>query len=478
MIYISFHNLMKYFALTSIIAVFLLLYSNGIQAQTSALTSFQQLGRSIFKELIEINTTYSTGSTTVAANAMSKRLKAAGFSDKEIIITGPGKNDKNLIVKMKGTGQKQPILLLAHLDVVEARREDWSFDPFKFLEQDGFFYGRGTIDIKDGAAILVACFIRMKQEHFIPDRDLILALTSGEESDPEFNGVEWLLKNHRSMIEAEFCINMDAGDPHIIKGKRMYRTVSASEKGYLNFNLEVKNSGGHSGIPVKENAIYRLAEGLIKLSKYDFPVHLDEVTKSYFEKMSLIETGQLATDMKTIASNPKDSAAIQRLSTTPYYNALMRTTCVVTMLQAGHAENALPQTANAVINCRVLPGVSEKEIKKIITEVLDDSLILVSTLTSLGNNPASPLKPEVMKIIENVTYKMWPGIPIIPIMEYGGTDGSSLRSVGISTYGISGVFIDIEDIRAHGKDERVGVKEFYDGLEYEYQLIKSFSVMY
>jgi acetylornithine deacetylase/succinyl-diaminopimelate desuccinylase-like protein len=436
------------------------------------------LARSIFKELIEINTTHSTGSTTVASNAISKRLKAAGFSDDEIIISGPGLNDQNLIVRMKGSSQKPPILLLAHLDVVEARREDWSFDPFQFLEQDGYFYGRGTMDIKDGAAILVACFIRMKEERFIPDRDLILALTAGEEGGPEFSGVEWLLKNHRSMIEAEFCINMDAGDPHIIRGKRMYRTVSASEKGYLNFNLEVKNSGGHSSIPVKENAIYTLAKGLIKLSNYDFPVHLDEVTKSYFEKMSLIEKGQLAADMKTIVANPEDATVILRLSSIPFYNALIRTTCVATMLQAGHAENALPQTAKAVINCRVLPGESEIEIKKTILEVLDDSLIIVSTLTSLGDNPASPLKPEVMQIIENVTYKMWPGIPIVPIMETGGTDGSSLRSAGIPTYGISGVFIDIEDIRAHGKDERIGVKEFYDGLEYEYQLIKSFSTLY
>jgi acetylornithine deacetylase/succinyl-diaminopimelate desuccinylase-like protein len=436
------------------------------------------LARSIFKELIEINTTHSTGSTTVASNAISKRLKAAGFSDDEIIISGPGLNDQNLIVRMKGSSQKPPILLLAHLDVVEARREDWSFDPFQFLEQDGYFYGRGTMDIKDGAAILVACFIRMKEERFIPDRDLILALTAGEEGGPEFSGVEWLLKNHRSMIEAEFCINMDAGDPHIIRGKRMYRTVSASEKGYLNFNLEVKNSGGHSSIPVKENAIYTLAKGLIKLSNYDFPVHLDEVTKSYFEKMSLIEKGQLAADMKTIAANPEDATVILRLSSIPFYNALIRTTCVATMLQAGHAENALPQTAKAVINCRVLPGESEIEIKKTILEVLDDSLIIVSTLTSLGDNPASPLKPEVMQIIENVTYKMWPGIPIVPIMETGGTDGSSLRSAGIPTYGIAGVFIDIEDIRAHGKDERIGVKEFYDGLEYEYQLIKSFSTLY
>jgi acetylornithine deacetylase/succinyl-diaminopimelate desuccinylase-like protein len=436
------------------------------------------LARSIFKELIEINTTHSTGSTTVASNAISKRLKAAGFSDDEIIISGPGLNDQNLIVRMKGSSQKPPILLLAHLDVVEARREDWSFDPFQFLEQDGYFYGRGTMDIKDGAAILVACFIRMKEERFIPDRDLILALTAGEEGGPEFSGVEWLLKNHRSMIEAEFCINMDAGDPHIIRGKRMYRTVSASEKGYLNFNLEVKNSGGHSSIPVKENAIYTLAKGLIKLSNYDFPVHLDEVTKSYFEKMSLIEKGQLAADMKTIVANPEDATVILRLSSIPFYNALIRTTCVATMLQAGHAENALPQTAKAVINCRVLPGESEIEIKKTILEVLDDSLIIVSTLTSLGDNPASPLKPEVMQIIENVTYKMWPGIPIVPIMETGGTDGSSLRSAGIPTYGIAGVFIDIEDIRAHGKDERIGVKEFYDGLEYEYQLIKSFSTLY
>lgn len=449
--------------------------SNQLHGQSFKISPNQQLARSIFKELIEINTTHTSGNTTLAANAIVKRLKAAGFLDKDIHVIGPGLRNQNLIVRIHGTGKKSPILLLAHLDVVEAQREDWSVDPFKFLERDGYFYGRGTMDIKDGAAILVASFIRMRQEHFIPDRDLILALTAGEEGGAEYNGVEWLLKNHRSMIDAGFCINMDAGDPQIIKGKRMLRTVQASEKGYLNFNLEVKNSGGHSSMPVKDNAIYRLAEGLTRIAKYDFPVRLNEVTRTYFEKMSLFEKGQLAADMKTVALNPEDTAAILRLSVSPYYNALMRTTCVVTMVQGGHAENALPQTAKAIVNCRVLPGVSEADIQKIITEVLADSQIIVSIMTSLNNNPASPLTSELIKTVEDVTAKLWPGITVVPVMETGATDGSLLRSAGVPTYGISGVFIDVNDNRTHGKDERVGVKEFYDGLEYIYQLIKTFS---
>lgn len=453
----------------------LALASTQLYGQSIKISSDQQSARSIFKELIEINTTHTFGNTTVAANAIVKRLKAAGFPDKDIQVIGPDLKNQNLIVRMRGTGKMPPILLLAHLDVVEARREDWSVDPFKFIEKDGYFYGRGTMDIKDGAAILVASFIRMRQEHFTPDRDLILALTAGEEGGEVYDGVEWLLKNHRSIIDAEFCINMDAGDPQIIKGKRLLRTVQASEKSFLNFKLEVKNSGGHSSMPSKDNAIYRLADGLTRLAKYDFPVQINEVTRSYFEKMSLFEEGQLAADMKTIARNPMDTAASLRLSASPYYNALMRTTCVVTMVEGGHAENALPQIAKAVVNCRVLPGVPEAAVLKTITEVLADSQINTSVMTSLNNNPASPLTPELMKTVEEVTAKLWPGITVVPIMEIGATDGALLRSAGIPTYGISGVFLDVNDNRAHGKDERVGVKEFYDGFEYIFQLIKSFT---
>ena len=467
------HKIIKQ-SLTIALLVFTLMFQQAYP-QTLTLSTEQQLARSIFKELVEINTTNSSGNTTIAANAIAKRLKVAGFEEKDIKVIGPKLRNRNLVVRLRGSGEKPPILFLAHLDVVEARREDWSFDPFKFLEHDGYFYGRGTQDVKDGVAILVASFIKMKKEHFKPDRDLILALTAGEEGGSDYNGIEWLLKYHRSLIDASFCINMELGDPQIKNGKRILRPVQASEKGYMNLSLEVKNRGGHSSLPVKDNAIYRLADGLTRLAKYDFPVQLNEVTRAYFERMSLLENGQMAADMKTVAGNHTDSAALLRLASSPYYNALMRTTCVATLLKAGHAENALPQSAKAIVNCRVLPGQLATDIKQAIIDVLVDNQIEVSIMWSSDNNPASPLFPELMQKVEQVTAKCWPGIFVIPVMEVGATDGLFLRSAGIPTYGISGVFIDVDDNRIHGKDERVGVKEFYDGLEYIYQLIKSFS---
>jgi acetylornithine deacetylase/succinyl-diaminopimelate desuccinylase-like protein len=330
------------------------------------------------------------------------------------------------------------------------------------------------MDIKDGAAILVAEFIRLKKEGYKPGGDFILALTCGEESGGDYNGVEWLLKNHRDLIDADFCINMDAGDPQIKDGKRINRTVQASEKGVLDFSLEVKNPGGHSSLPSKDNAIYHLADGLAKLELFDFPARLNEVTKAYFGKMASLEKGQPSLDMKAVSENPLDTAAISRLSVSPYYNALIRTTCVATMLEGGHAMNALPQSAKAIVNCRVMPGSTQDEIQNTIVQILGDNRIVVKAMNQLMDNPASPLKPELMQKVETVTEKLWPGVLVLPVMEVGATDGIYLRGAGIPTYGISGVFIDVDDVRAHGRDERIGVKEFYDGLEYEYKLIKAF----
>jgi acetylornithine deacetylase/succinyl-diaminopimelate desuccinylase-like protein len=443
--------------------------------QNSQLTPHQQLAREIFKELIEIDTTPGSGDTTIAAEAVARRLKAAGFPKNDVLVIGPHPRNRNLVARLRGTGARPPMLLLAHLDVVEARREDWSVDPFKFLERDGYFYGRGTMDIKNGAAILIADLIRLKQENFKPDRDLILALTAGEEGGSEYNGVDWLLNQQRALIDAAYCINMDSGDPQIKNGQRILRPVQASEKVYLDFQLEVKNPGGHSSLPTKDNAIYRLAGGLGRLSRFDFPVKLNEVTRTYFERMSRIEKGPAAAHMKAIAQNPADEAAISRLAESPYYNALMRTTCVATMLAGGHAPNALPQTARATVNCRVLPGESPAEVQQTIVKVLADNQIAVSLLTDGGASPPSPLQPEVMQAIEQTTAKLWPSVPVVPVMETGATDGLLLRKSGIPTYGVSGVFIDVEDVRAHGKDERIGVKEYFDGLEYVYHLIKTLS---
>jgi acetylornithine deacetylase/succinyl-diaminopimelate desuccinylase-like protein len=444
-------------------------------AQSKELTPNEALARSIFKELIEINTVHSTGNTTIAAEAMAKRLIEAGYAEKDIQIVGPEAVNRNPVVRLHGSGKRPPLLMLSHLDVVEARRSDWTMDPFKLTEQDGWFYGRGTLDIKDGSAILVANFIRMKKEGYVPDRDLILALTAEEEGRGEYNGVEWLVKNQRALIDAEYCINMDAGDPQEKKGKRINRTVQLAEKGVLNLILEVKNKGGHGSLPEKDNAIYRLADGLVKMQGYEFPVQFSEITRSYFNKMSGFESGQLAEDMKSVSQNTPDPVAIKRLSAYPYYNALMRSTCVATMLDAGHAVNALPQSAKAIVNCRILPGIPQDEILKELRVLLADSQIVVNVMDGLLKNPPSPYNAAFLKTVEGVTEKLWPGIPVITVMDVGASDGIYLRGGGIPTYGISGVSIDMDDNRAHGKDERIGVIEFYDGLEYIYAIMKAFS---
>ncbi len=405
---------------------------------------------------------------------MAARLKSAGFPPEDVLVIGPSPRNRNLVARLRGGG-RAPLLLLAHLDVVEARREDWSFDPFKLTERDGYFYGRGAMDVKDGAAILIANLIRLKQEGFKPDRDLIVALTAGEEAGAEYNGVEWLLNNHRDLIDAAYCVNLDAGDPQIKNGRRVLRAVQVSEKVYLEFRLEVKSAGRHSSLPTKDNAIYRLSAALARLAKFEFPARLDEVVRTYFERMSRIEKGRLAADLREVARNPAAVAAISRLAESPYFNAMMRATCVATQIEGGHAPNALPQIARATVNCRLLPGQSPAEARRTLIGVLADEKITVSLAADTLPSPPSPLIPEVMRAIEKTTARLWPGVPVVPVMETGFTDGLFLRRAGIPTYGVSGVFIDIDDVRAHGRDERIGVKEFYDGAEYLYQLIKTLS---
>jgi acetylornithine deacetylase/succinyl-diaminopimelate desuccinylase-like protein len=441
------------------------------QASTS---SHQQLARDIFRELIEINTTDSSGDVTKAAEAVASRLRAAGFTASELQVLGPNARKGNLVARLHGSGTAKPILLLAHLDVVEARREDWSFDPFIFLERDGYFYGRGTNDIKSGAAVLAANFIRLKQEGFKPSRDLILALTADEEGGG-FNGVSWLLKNHPSLIQAGYCLNTDGGGGEIKNGKNLINELQTSEKVYLSFSLEVRNPGGHSSLPVKENAIYRLAEGLTRLAKFDFPVKLNETTRAYFEKMSRFESGQTARDMMAISQNPPDPQVVARLAAAPYYNALVRTTCVATQVEAGHAENALPQRARAIVNCRMLPEDSPAEVQQTLVRVLADEKIEIAPIGKPRPSPPSPLITEVVEPIEQITADLWPGVQVIPIMSTGATDGLYLRIAGIPTYGVSGLFDDVDDVRAHGKDERISVKSFYDGLEFMCRLVKALS---
>ncbi len=446
----------------------------GTSRQSVALSPERQLAHDIFKELTEINTTDSVGSTTAAAESMAARLRSAGFPAADVQVLGPNPRKGNLVARLRGTGALKPILLLAHLDVVEARREDWTFDPFRFTEKDGYYYGRGTNDIKSGDALLVADLLRLKKEGFTPDRDLIVALTADEEGG-DSNGVDWLLKNHRDLIDAEYCLNTDGGGGELKGGKHLLNELQTSEKVYLSFSLEVLNRGGHSSLPEKDNAIYHLADGLARLARFEFPVRLNETTRAYFQKMAKIESGQDARDMAAITGPIPDPQALARLAETPYYNALMRTTCVATELQAGHAENALPQRARAVVNCRLLPGDLPAEIQKTLVQVLSDDSIKVTRMGEPMPAPLSPLRPEIVAQAERITEELWPGVPVVPVMSTGATDGARLRIAGIPTYGVSGLFDDIDDVRAHGKDERMGIKEFFDGLEFMYQLVKSLS---
>jgi acetylornithine deacetylase/succinyl-diaminopimelate desuccinylase-like protein len=429
-----------------------------------------QLAREIFKELIEINTTDSVGDNTRAAEAMASRFRAAGFPDSDIHVLAPAARKGNLVVRYSAKGAAGPILFLGHLDVVEAKRSDWSFDPFEFREQDGYFYGRGAQDMKGDDAILIATFLRLKREGFQPARDLILALTADEEGGSH-NGVQWLLKEHRELIDAAYCINLDAGGGRTHDRRPRYLSIQSAEKTFLSFKLEVTNPGGHSSLPTKDNAIYHLAEGLARLAKFDFPVRLNEVTHSYFERMSSIEHGQPAEDMKALLRNPGDQAAIARLSASPGYNARLRTTCVATMLSAGHAENALPQTANAVVNCRILPNDTPADVESTLREVLADPQIKVAPMAEVIVSPVSPLDPRVLEAVTASAATPWPGTPILSVMETGATDGKYLRIAGIRTYGASGIFVDDNDIRAHGRDERIAVKSFYDALDFMYGVI-------
>lgn len=451
-------------------------FAGGLLAQSDDATN--KLARDIYKQLIEINTTDSVGSTTVAAEAMAQRLRDAGYAASDVQVIGPNARKGNLVARLRGTGAQKPMLLICHLDVVEARREDWSMDPFQFIEKDGYFYGRGSGDIKDGDAILMTAMIRLKQEGFKPDRDIILALTADEEGGRS-NGVEWLIKNHRDLIDAEFILNPDAGDFELDQGKKLLVGVQAAEKLYQDFDVKVTNPGGHSSLPGKENAIYELADGLTRLEHYQFPFELSEVTREYFKREADIVGGSTGADMKAILKTPPDEAAIARLSESPFYNARMRTTCVATRLEGGHANNALPGMARANVNCRILPGHTPDEVQATLEKVLADPKISVSQITSSGSglrsNPLSTLQPSVMTAVEKVAAEMWPGVPVVPVLDAGASDGAISRAAGFPTYGIPGVFMDVDDDRSHGRDERIRVASFYEGVDFYYRLIKTLS---
>jgi acetylornithine deacetylase/succinyl-diaminopimelate desuccinylase-like protein len=438
------------------------------------------LARGIFEQLVDINTTDSVGSVTAASKAMQQRFLDAGFPASDLYLGGPNDRKENLVVRYHGTGAHPPILIICHEDVVEARRADWTVDPFHFIEKDGYFYGRGTQDMKDADAILVTTFLRLHKEGFHPDRDLILALTADEEGGKS-NGVDWLLKNHPDLIHAAYAFNPDGGGVDLQSGKAVSADVDASEKLYADFQLITTNPGGHSSLPVPDNAIYHLADALQRLQHYTFPFELNAITRAYFEKLSTMEHGQTSADMKAMLASPPDTAATARLSETPEWNATMRTTCVATRLLAGHANNALPGMAQANVNCRILPGHSREEIRQDLIRVIADPKITVNYVDDAGNvYPKAPdakalppvaLKPEVMNPLEKLVAIYWPGTPVIADMADGASDSVYTNAAGIPTYNWSAIELESNDVRAHGRDERLPVNSYWKGVQFWYDFL-------
>jgi acetylornithine deacetylase/succinyl-diaminopimelate desuccinylase-like protein len=466
-----------------IVLAVLFALASSARAQ-SALTAYQSLGRDILRELVETNTTYSAGSTTKAAELLAARFRAAGFAPADVQIVGPDTGsdakDKNLIVRVRGSGKRRPILLIGHLDVVEARRADWVLDPFTLTERDGHFYGRGTLDMKDGAAAWVAALLRMKNEGIVPPGDFILALTAGEEGGGGYVGIEWLLAHRRDLIDADYALNPDAGGGELRDGKPIALVVQAAEKVFHSVRLTVRNPGGHSSLPTKDNAINRLAAALGRVAAYEFPLKTNAVTRAYFARSAALSQGTLAAEMRAVGASdvPDRSAATRLAARSPFYNALLRTTCITTLIEGGHAVNALPQRAQATVNCRILPGEDPTQVERTIRRLVADTAVAVTPADTAIPSPPSPLPPALEATIRSVTASMWGPLPIIPQMETGATDGLYLRNAGMQVYGVTGLFVDpssADDTRAHGLNERIGVKEFYDQLEFTYRLLKALS---
>ena len=445
-------------------------------AQLRPLDQHQKLAREVYKELVEINTVDSVGSVTKAAQAMARRFRAAGFPSRDIqVIIPPGKPTKgNLVVRYRGRGQGKPILLLAHLDVVAALPSDWTIDPFVLTEKDGYFYGRGSGDDKSMASIFVANMLRDRKEGWVPERDVILALTADEEGG-DANGVEWLLAHNRDLIDAAYAIN-EGGGGSLRDGKPFLNSVQAAEKIPVNFTLSSSNRGGHSSVPRPDNSIYQLVDGLAKIARYQFPVQLNDVSRTFFERTAALESPAVAAAMRTIVANPADSAASAVLSRDPRYNSMLRTTCVATRLAGGHAYNALPQTASANVNCRIVPTQTPDEVRATIARIVGDTGIHIASTVPIRERSGaapSPLTAELMDPVTAITHDMFgASIPVIPVMSTGATDGRFLRASGIPTYGVSGLFSDPSDARAHGRDERMLVKSYFDGLEFLHRLVR------
>ncbi len=433
----------------------------------------RQLAREIYKEMIEVKSGFTTGATTPIAQSVAARFKAAGFADSDIFVGGAIPSKHNVVVRYRGTGARKPMLLLAHIDVVEAKREDWSFDPFVFEEKDGYFYGRGTTDDKAQAAVWTATLLRLKRENFRPDRDLILALTADEEGGGPYNGVDWLLKNHRELIDSEFALNEGARGM-MVDGKRVEHHIGLAEKQFLNLRWEVRNKGGHSARPVRDNAIYHLARALDRLADFGFDFQLNEITREYFRQAAKTTPGALGADMTRVAEGDREAMRRVAAASAPL-NAMLRTTCVATQLEGGHASNALPQLAAANVNCRLLPDDTVENVIARLNNLIGDSEVKISVASYEGASPASPMRPDILKAFTRISDTMWPGVITVPNMAVGGTDGRYLRIAGIPTYGVQGFFQDRDDVRAHGRDERMMVRSFYEGQTFLYEFVKALS---
>ena len=456
-------------------AAALALLATGAQAQIGAKTPEQQRFYTIYKELVEINTTNSVGNNTEAAQAMQKRLAEDGIPADAMQIFEPFPKKGNLVVKYKGTGKGKPLLLMAHIDVVEAKREDWKSDPFKLKEDDGYFTARGSSDDKAMAAAFVSILGQLKREGFTPSRDIVLTLTADEEQgDVPSNGAFWLINNQRPLIDAEYGINEGAGG-QLENGKPVLNRIQVAEKMYATYKVEATDKGGHSSVPTSTNPVYALSESLGKLGAYHFPVKLADVTKTYFARSAGFAKGQQADDMKAVAGGNPSPEALQRLSTSPLYNATLRTTCVATEVNAGHAPNALPQTARATLNCRILPHDDPAEVEAQLRKLMENERVKLTVINQPLKSPASPMRPDVMKAVEGLTEQMWPGVPVVPVMSTGATDSRFMRNAGIPMYGVSGIFTEPSDARAHGLDERVAIPRLYDGREFLYGLVKALS---
>jgi len=434
----------------------------------------RQLARDMLKGLVEINTTHEHGSTE-AAKAIQGWLQRAGFAADDVVFVAPPDRPTkgNLVVRYRGKHPGTPVLFLGHLDVVEAKAEDWSVDPFKLTEQDGWFYGRGTIDMKDGDAALAESLIRLKRERFVPDRDIIVAFTADEEAGGDSNGPAFLLKNHRDLIDAGMVVNLDGGGGDLKNGAPQYFEIGTSEKTYVTYTLETTSPGGHGSLPGPDNAIYRLADGLGRLEPFKFPVMLTATTRKSFDELAALEPGPQSADMRAVAQLPPDLAAAERLSQNVHLNAQLRTTCVATLISGGHAENALPQRARATIQCRMMPGDTAENVQALLVAALKDPAIRITMDAPPIVSPESPPTAQIMDKFAAVAHTMWPKVPIIPTMATGFSDDRQTRNAGIPSYDVSGVWMDVDENRAHGRDERVGVQAFDESVEFTYRLLKA-----